>query len=485
MFNSVRVRLTLWHVGVVTSVLLILAGATIFLLQRNSLRRIDNSLEDVANAFLATVRAELHDPDSSGHFKDSVAAAIQEHTYRETSFSVFDPEGNLILSSNAHPAFLDSELPRFNQLRAQAVANPPARHPFRTLPASDHLYRGYARSFSVEGKNYVLVVLQSLHGEHEFLEAVTQTYALLIPLAVLLAGLGGYFLARRSLSPVVAMSSQAGHIGAENLHDRLIVRNTKDELGHLAQSFNQLLDRLDESFEHQRRFVADASHELRTPVAILSGEAEVALSKSNRTPEEYRESLEILRKEAIRLHQIVENLFTLTRADIGQYPLTPAQFYLDELAADSVRNFRTLAQAKQITLKCETAPELLITADESLLRRLFVNLLDNAIKYTPSGGKITVSCLHTDSFYSVSVSDNGPGIPPELQPRIFERFFRVEKSRPNLETATGGAGLGLAICRWIAEAHHGRLELTRSDSTGSTFTFYIPAADSPGPAQPV
>ena len=167
MFNSVRVRLTLWHVGVVACLLLILAGATIFLLQRNSLRRIDNSLEDVASAFLATVRAELHDPESSRHFKDSIAAAIQEHTYRETGFSVFDSEGNLILSSNAHPAFLDSELPRFNQLRAQAVANPPARHPFRTMPASGHLYRGYARSFSVEGKNYVLVVLQSLHSEHE------------------------------------------------------------------------------------------------------------------------------------------------------------------------------------------------------------------------------------------------------------------------------------------------------------------------------
>src|SRR5262249_52056091 len=238
-----------------------------------------------------------------------------------------------------------------------------------------------------------------------------------------------------------------------------------------------LVDLLDESFEHPRRFVADASHESRTPVAILSGDVEVALSKSDRTPGEYRESLEILRKEAIRLRQIVENLFTLTRADIGQYPLTPTSFYLDELAADSVRNFRALAQAKQITLHCETASELLITADESLLRRMFVNLLDNAIKYTLVGGKVAVSCSRVDSFYSVGVSDNGPGIPLELQPRIFERFFRADKSRPNLETATGGAGLGLAICRWIAEAHHGRLELTRCDSSGSTFTFFIPAPD--------
>ncbi len=479
MLDSVRVRLTLWHAGAVACVLLILAFATFFLLRRGSIKRIDNSLEDVANAFLVTVRAELQDPDNSGRFKDSVASAIQEHTYRDISFSVFGLDGSLVLSSPAHPAFLESEVSRFDELRQRAFANSPGHHPFRTLSASGHPYRGYSRLFHVEGKDYILVVLQSLHGENEFVEALTQTYALLIPLAVLLAGLGGYFLARRSLSPVVAMSSQAGRIGAENPHDRLLVRNTRDELGHLAQSFNQLLDRLDESFEHQRRFVADASHELRTPVAILSGEAEVALSKNDRSPEEYRESLEILRKEALRLKQIVENLFTLTRADIGQLPLTRTSFYLDELAADCVHNFRALAQAKQISLKCEASSEMHIVADEGLLRRMFANLLDNAIKYTPAGGSVSVSSGRSDSFYAVSFADTGSGISPELQPRIFERFFRADKSRTNADSATGGAGLGLAICRWIAEAHHGRIELTRSDSTGSTFTIFLPVSETP------
>jgi len=481
MLDSVRARLTLWHAGAVACVLLILAFATFFLLRRNSIQRIDNSLEDVGNAFLATVRAELHDPDSSGSFKESIAAAIQEHTYREISFSVFDANGTLVLSSPGHPAFLESELSRFNQLRNEALSNRPVLYSFRTLRASGHRYRGYSTVFGAEGQNYVLVVLQSLRGENEFIEALTQTYSLLIPLAVLLAGLGGYFLARHSLSPVVAMSSQAGRIGAENLHDRLLVRNTKDELGHLAQSFNQLLDRLDESFEHQRRFVADASHELRTPVAILSGEAEVALSKKDRSPEEYRESLEILRKEALRLKQIVENLFTLTRADIGQLPLTKTTFYLDELAADCVHNFRALTQAKQISLKCEASSELPIVADEGLLRRMFANLLDNAIKYTPAAGTVSVSSSRSDSLYAVSFADTGPGIPRELQPRVFERFFRADKSRTNEDSATGGAGLGLAICRWIAEAHHGRIELTRSGSTGSTFTVFLPAAEPPKP----
>ncbi|HLZ13408.1 MAG TPA: heavy metal sensor histidine kinase [Candidatus Acidoferrum sp.] len=477
MLNSVRIRLTLWHAGAVACVLLILASGTYLLLRRNSIRRVDSSLTDVASSFLATVQAELRDAHGSETFRDCVEAAIQEHSYRETTFSIFDAQGKLILASPVSPPLLESEASRYDALRQQATSNAAPARLFRTLKASGHLYRGYSRAFSAEGTTYTLVTLQSLHGEQEFLEALEQTYSVAIPLAVLLAALGGYFLARRSLSPVVVMSNQAERIGANNMQDRLAVRNTRDELGQLALSFNRLLDRLDESFQHQRRFVADASHELRTPVAILAGEADVALSKKDRTPEEYRESLEILRKEALRLKQIVEDLFTLTRADIGQLPLTPSSFYLDELVGDCVRNFRTLAQAKQIALTFTPCPELLIVADEALLRRMFLNILDNAIKYTPAGGAVTVSCERTVEEYVVSFSDNGPGIPAALQPRIFERFFRADESRGRQDSARGGAGLGLAICRWIAEAHHGRLELTKSDAGGSTFTFTLLAPD--------
>jgi len=483
MLNSVRVRLTIWHAGVVACVLLILASGTYLLLRQNSVRRVDSSLVDVSNGFLATVQAELRDAHESETFRDCVGAAIQEHSYRETAFSVFDAHGNLILASPTGPLLLESEARRYDDLRRQATSDDVTRRSFRTLKASGRLYRGYSRPFTADGSTYVLVTLQSLRGEKEFLAALEQTYALVIPLAVLLAAVGGYFLARRSLSPVVSMSNQAEHIGAKNMQDRLAVRNTKDELGQLALSFNRLLDRLDDSFQHQRRFVADASHELRTPVAILAGEADVALSKRDRSPEEYRESLEILRKEALRLKQIVEDLFTLTRADIGQLPLTPSSFYLDELVADCVRNFRTIAQAKQITLTCAPSPELLVSADEALLRRMFLNLLDNAIKYTPVGGGVTVACSRVNAVYTVAFSDNGPGIPSSLQPRIFERFFRADESRARQDSSSGGAGLGLAICRWIAEAHHGTLELTKSDAAGSTFTFSMPAPDNTGNAQ--
>jgi signal transduction histidine kinase len=221
--------------------------------------------------------------------------------------------------------------------------------------------------------------------------------------------------------------------------------------------------------------MADASHELRTPVAILCGEADVALSQATRSPEDYRESLDILRAEAQRLKHIVEDLFTLARADAGQYPLTLTDFYLDELVTECSRSVRTLAAAKHITIYYDTSKEMPIHADEALLRRMIVNLLDNAIKYTPPGGKVSVTWDVQDSQYRITVSDTGQGIPGDLQSRIFERFFRVDKARSRSENDGGGAGLGLSISRWIVQAHAGQLELTRSDTGGSTFTVLLPA----------
>ncbi len=214
------------------------------------------------------------------------------------------------------------------------------------------------------------MVLFSLRQPEEFLESIRHVFALIIPFGILLASAGGYLLARKTLSPVVSMSEQASRIDATNLHDRLDVKNERDELGLLAHSFNQLLDRLAASIDLQRRFMADASHELRTPISILRGEADVALSRAERPSSEYRESLGIVREEARRLSQLVENLFTLARADAGNYPLTKTHFYLDELLAECVRAARTLAAAQNIRLDIHSEEELLVDADEALIRRM-------------------------------------------------------------------------------------------------------------------
>jgi two-component system OmpR family sensor kinase len=368
----------------------------------------------------------------------------------------------------------------------------------------------------VGGSRISIVTLQSVEGERLLLEDIRETLFWVIPITLVIASAGGYFLARKSLAPVVAMSEKAALIGAQNLHERLPLVNPKDELGYLASTFNGLLERLDRSFERQRRFMADASHELRSPVAIIHGEAEVALSQP-RSPEEYRESLAIALDEARRLSQIVDDLFTLARADAGQYPLRPRDFYLEELAADCVRAARTMAAARGITLRYEPDGEMPIHADEALLRRLTMNLLDNAIKYTPEGGKISVACQRADREYSLTVRDSGPGIPTEARDKIFERFFRMDPARSASPLAASaarhsevgaaaeesllmtrpaqsagaqsvseraGAGLGLAIARWIAEAHHGRLTLVHSDSSGSTFAAFLPANGAGVPPDP-
>jgi heavy metal sensor kinase len=476
MLDSVRMQLTLWYTGLLALFLVLLSLITYFIFWRSTLQRTDVNLSELSGAFLSTVEAEMldnHGPDAA---KQAMQEAIVEHRFRDHVFALLDAKGNLVVSSqdlpneNVPPGLLSSA--EFQRVVAEAAG---AERLFGNVKGGRSGYRAFVRKFPLKGQTYTLVILQSLHPQNEMLEEVRATFAWVIPIAIILASIGGYFLARKSLAPVVAMSSQAGRIGAENLHERLPIQNAKDELGRLAASFNELLERVDQSFERQRRFMSDASHELRTPAAILRGESEVALSREERPAAEYRESLAVLHAEAQRLTQIVEDLFTLTRADAGQYPLSPQEFYLDELAADCTHAARSLALAKQITVTCELPEELAIRADEALLRRMILNLLDNAIKYTPAGGRVAVTCERLGNEYALSVTDSGPGIPEDLQQRVFERFFRVDKARTRSESDGGGAGLGLSIARWIAEAHNGRLILARSDAKGSTFTALLPA----------
>jgi heavy metal sensor kinase len=486
MLDSVRVRLTFWYTTVLALALILVATVSYFIYSRNSEQRADSDLVELSDAFVTTIQAELKDQQGSGALKNAGMEAIFEHRFRDHVFIVLDVAGNPVVSSWDLPAA--TPLDRFTLAQAlegslsprsvQSSSRPDSV--FITLRGGRDGYRGFSRKISLDDRSCTVIALQSLHAREEMLEDIRATFAWTIPLALLLASGGGYFLARKSLAPVVAMSSQAGRIGAANLHERLAVLNQRDELGQLAHSFNGLLDRLGQSFERQRRFMADASHELRTPVAILRGEAEVALSRQVRTQEEYRESLGVLHQEAERLTHIVDDLFTLTRADAGQYPLQPHDFYLDELVTECVHAARTLASAKNILLTFDPAFESPIHADESLLRRMILNLLDNAIKYTLEGGLVTVSCCRVGDEYVLSIVDTGTGIPLELQPRIFERFFRADQARSRTGSNGVGAGLGLSISRWIAEAHHGRLDLTRSDSTGSTFTAYLPIASRHG-----
>jgi signal transduction histidine kinase len=465
------------------------------------MRRTDDSLQEMSRAFTQTVLAEeveiregRETPPSGGWTKspvdEAVLEAASEYSFRDYQILVFNEQRTLAAAS---PGFVsNADKPGRHLWEMPSIASDLGKTLDAVSPNADALvyvnvfngedrFRAIARRLNVGSQPFKLVVLRPLKEQEQFLGGALSALLVGVPLGLLVASFGGYFLARKSLAPVVAMSETAAQIGAANLNSRLPVRNHRDELGRLATTFNQLLRRLDESFNQQRRFMADASHELRTAVSVVRGESEVALSRNGREPDDLCESLAIVHDEGRRLTRIVEDLFTLARADSeGHHPLQLTHFYLDETMAECVRAARTLASHRDLKLEyTPAAEEMPFRGDEELIRRMIMNLLDNAIKYTPPGGLVSVSFESGDGEYLLAVRDSGVGIPLEMQQQIFERFYRVDKARSralesNGYSAGGGAGLGLSIAKLAAEAHGGRLELVHSDSTGSLFIASLP-----------
>jgi heavy metal sensor kinase len=267
------------------------------------------------------------------------------------------------------------------------------------------------------------------------------------------------------------MNRQTQRITAERLSSRLDVSNPRDELGRLATTINELLTRLETSFKEQQRFIADASHELRTPLAVLRGETEVALSKT-RTIEEYEASLTLIKDEAERLSHIVEDLFLLARQPIdAPVTLMKQPTSLNEAVRDCARAAQVLAMNKGVRLKTDDSPSIVLNGDDELLKRMMLNLLDNAVKYTPEGGEISVALARQNGNARIEVRDTGIGIPEADHARIFDRFYRVDKARSR---ALGGAGLGLSIVRWIVEVHGGKIEVNSAPGCGSKFIVELP-----------
>jgi heavy metal sensor kinase len=496
MFSSVRARLTLWYMGVLAFVLISFALAGYFFLSYTLNRRTDDALGEMANAFSATLADDEREShvgeadaargeDRSSSPDEVVKEAVSQNQFRDYQLVVFgvarrEVAASPVQKTGSGPAW--TRPPVASQIAGvlDAVARAPGTALyFATLSDGDNQYRVVGCRVQARGSAYTLVVLRSLHDQEDLLERASYALLVAVPLALLLASIGGYFLARKSLAPVVRMSATAARIGAANLHERLPVVNEQDELGALALVINALLSRLDASFEQQRRFMADASHELRTPVAIMRSETEVALSQQERSNGELRESLAIVKDETKRLTHIVEDLFTLTRADAGQYKLTTKEFYLDELAGEVARALRTLVAERGLTLRLDAHQEMPFRGDENLLRRLLLNLLDNAIQHTPRGGAVVISCKRAEAGYVITVSDTGTGIPAEAQAHIFDRFYRADSARSRAEdegaSLTSGAGLGLSIARWVAEAHDGTLELLHSSDEGTAFQLTLPA----------
>jgi heavy metal sensor kinase len=290
------------------------------------------------------------------------------------------------------------------------------------------------------------------------------------PLVLLLAVGSGWFLAKYFVQPVQEMTRLADDITEHNLSQRLPERRVNDEITQLARTLNAMIERLERSFKQIRQFTGDASHELRTPLAILMGELEVALH-SEKTPDEYQEIISSALEEVSRLSQVVKNLLELSRADSGQVPLDVKVLDLSALLEDIIEDAMILGEEKNIRVESSVERSVVILGDKVRLHQAFLNVIDNAIKYTPRGGMVTVAVRKIEDAALVSVTDTGMGIPESEQELIFDRFFRVDKSRSG---EIGGHGLGLSIVKWVVEAHRGKIKVTSQIGKGSIFFIWLP-----------
>jgi heavy metal sensor kinase len=472
--QSMRAKLTLWYTGILALVLIAFAAATYIYFVRASAQKTDDALMDSSDLVVASLKSELGEGKERG--AQTVREVVNDFQFRDREVVVFDENHHVVASAEPR----EPERSPRAWPAPEAFANIPGltSNPGRACSTSSigHGIRFCGVTLQSPSGNFLIVTAKSLFEEKETLEQVRTAFGIAIPIALVLASLGGFLLAKRSLAPVAEMGDRAARISANNLHERLPVKSGQDEVGRLAIIINDLLSRLDLSFEQQRRFMADASHELRTPLSSVLGEAEVALSRAHRNEEEYRQALKAIYNEGTRMSSIVADLLSLARADSGQYAINRGDCFLGQLVEECVRALKHLADRGGVNLKfMPPAAEVVIQGDAELLRRLIKNLLDNAIKYTMSGGTVRVDLSQDQSQCVLTVKDTGRGIAVEAQPHIFERFYREDKVRGrNTDSEGSGAGLGLSISQWIANLHGGRVALEESSEKGSTFSVRLP-----------
>ena len=466
--HSVRVRLTLWYVAAMLMVLAAYAGSVYVFVSRS----VSDSLDDRIRAdfWWASAIVEVEqNPDGTTNW-----SASEDVTGDEESLwlQVWSPEGQLLFSS---PATHVRPLPQSRELafrgEGQILTVPTADVPMRVLSRRGRIGRGTRREAEVSGRPVLIQVARSEAAMRTELRELLLILVFGLPVGVGVAGLGGYVLARRALAPIERMGERARSITAERLSARLPVDNPEDELGRLAMVFNETLGRLEASFEQMRRFTADVSHELRTPLTAIRSVGEVGL-REKRSDEAYRSIIGSMLEEVDRLAGLVDRLLVLSRAETGHVKLAVEAIDLRELAENVVSHLGVLAEEKQQSIRVETSGAPRCLGDRVMLRQALINLVDNAIKYSPVGGQISIRASESATGAVLDVTDNGPGIGAESPSMIFDRHYREQRVASG---EVGGAGLGLSIAKWVVEVNGGELSLERGNGTGCTFRMTLPA----------
>jgi len=458
-FRRIRVRLTLWYVLLLAIVLVVFSSVLYLSLKRGLVHEVDDSLGKIAAQLATNLEMEDSHPsfqnsDEAGNLLDRLAA--QGYVMRLT-----DHNGKIIQETGKHPEVFESkECPQKG---------------FETVRAADEKWRIYTLEKTMPGEKakIFLQLGESLNRVESTLSKLLVLELILIPLVLTMASLGGMFLAGKALNPIKKITMLADSTEAVDLSRRLDLNLPNDELGILAKTFNGMLERLEDAFNSQRQFVSEAAHELRTPLTIMKGTTDVALGR-DRTSAEYRETLEEVKSEIDYLATMVEDLLALSQADSDSAVIDFQLLDLSELLNKSVERIIPLAKEKKMIIDFSSKGTSRIRGDADKLNRLFTNILDNAIKYSPRSGRVIVRIVGNDTGVVATIEDNGPGIPSDELPNIFKRFHRGEEAR---KVNPSGAGLGLSIALWVARAHGGDIHVESSPGKGTTFSVILPAVN--------
>jgi heavy metal sensor kinase len=463
--RSLYFRLILWYSGLVIVVSLAFAGYTYEGVRVRLYGEMERTLARRAHQIADNVLIhEASEPEQE------IARQISE---------VYSPAANnrfiRILKSDGS-LFYVSETPKDGSFDPQAVPMPlsdATTQRIEKLPTGVTLLM-VDLPVTVMGKNFRIEMGAPTHEMQTALHGLVITLLFGLPIVVIIASAGGYVLVRRALKPVEDIRATAEKITFGNLSNRLPVAATGDALEHLSLTLNQMLERLEDAYQQVSRFSADASHELRTPLTIMRSELESIVQREAGLTEELRGRVGSVLEETERLSHIAESLFTISRLDSGEGKARPVTFYLVDLVKMTADQMLLMAEEKSIAISVQNLQPVKVSGDTARLKQVVVNLLDNAIKYTPAKGRITITVSEIQHKAVLSVVDTGIGIPEDALPHIFERFYRADKARSREQ---GGAGLGLPIVRSICQAHGGTVEVESIENKGTTFRVILPLAE--------
>lgn len=473
---GIGIRLTLWGAGLTTLLIAVVSGALYAGMFYSMRSQIDAFLEGEIHEFMLTVNEH---PNDDKALQEYLQQELGVRSRNDLGFRLIDQEGHVIVSSAANDILRGMWSPPAHWAQDAPNVVCETLHP----PASAYPHRVCSlRVQTVHGRDCTAQSSYLLDLMTESLARVRRICLAILVIAPLIAvGLGG-FLARRGLQPVRRIMNAARAIGAQDLRARVPLSGAGDEMDQLAETLNGMLHRIEEKVREVQRFTADAAHELRTPLAALRGNAEVVLSRQ-RSTEELRQSIEESISQFERLQRVADDLLLLTRLDTGEGAIRNEPFSLDAVVADMADLYAPMADEKGVALTVEKTTPVVVSGDDGRMRQVVGNLVDNAIKYTPTDGRVRVSLAQVNGHAHIEISDTGIGIPVQDLPRVFDRFYRADSSRS--AQLAPGAGLGLSICRSIVEAHGGHMEIESSPNMGTRVLVSVPVATTfvPGDAK--